>query len=270
MILERHRGLRENADAARGYTAGPGPEPPEREPRASYRRAGGYLAASQTDSRIKGALVTLAVHLFFVAAFFIQWGASHIARDAPALTVFDVAPPAAPPKPESERPQGPEQIEQPEAEPSPRPEPPRAELPNIVLPIDWPAMASELQPAPQTAEPAERTSAPSAKPLPPAPRISTGRPTWEGMVLAALDKAKRYPRDAQFARQQGVPWIRFVIDRQGRVLSSRLERSSGYASLDREAVALPRRAEPLPSPPATVGGDTIELVVPVEFFMKGR
>lgn len=62
-----------------------------------------------------------------------------------------------------------------------------------------------------------------------------------------------------------MPYIRFVMDRAGKVLSSRLERSSGFPDLDREAVALPKRAQPLPKPPNDKPGDTIELVVPVEF-----
>ncbi|MGC4252802.1 MAG: energy transducer TonB [Sphingobium sp.] len=85
-----------------------------------------------------------------------------------------------------------------------------------------------------------------------------------------MNKAKRYPRDAQRARQQGVPYIRFTMNRDGRVLSSVLERSSGVPSLDREAVSLPRRAQPLPKPPDEVPGDPIELVVPVQFFLSAR
>lgn len=86
-------------------------------------------------------------------------------------------------------------------------------------------------------------------------------------MLGALNKVKRYPREASFRRQQGVPYIRFVMNREGSVLSVRLERSSGIRSLDGEAVSLPRRAEPFPKPPEDVVGETIELVVPVEFFM---
>ena len=78
---------------------------------------------------------------------------------------------------------------------------------------------------------------------------------------------KRYPRDAHFAGQQGVPYMRFIMDRQGKVLSVRLERSSGFRSLDKEALALPKRAQPLPKPPEDVKGEAIELVVPVEFFI---
>lgn len=69
-------------------------------------------------------------------------------------------------------------------------------------------------------------------------------------------------------RQQGVPYIRFVMDRDGHVLSSRLERSSGFDALDRAALELPKQAQPLPKPPEDRLGDKIELVVPVEFFLR--
>lgn len=69
-------------------------------------------------------------------------------------------------------------------------------------------------------------------------------------------------------RQQGVPYIRFIMDREGKVLASRLERSCGVSELDREAVSLPKRASPLPKPPEDKSGDTLELVVPVEYFLK--
>ena len=60
------------------------------------------------------------------------------------------------------------------------------------------------------------------------------------------------------------------MDRQGRVLSAVLERGSGDAALDREAVALLGRAQPLPKPPPEITGDPISLSVPVEFFMGRR
>ncbi|MBA4750668.1 MAG: energy transducer TonB [Sphingopyxis sp.] len=95
---------------------------------------------------------------------------------------------------------------------------------------------------------------------------------WQGAVLAALHKAKRYPRDAQRARQQGVPQIHFTMNREGKVLSVTLEHSSGFHALDEEALALPRRAQPLPKPPEEIrpGQDMIELVVPIEFFLRVR
>ena len=65
-----------------------------------------------------------------------------------------------------------------------------------------------------------------------------------------------------------MPWIRFTSDREGRVRSVRLERPSGFDALDREALALPMRASPLPKPPESVTGNRIELTVPIEFFLS--
>jgi protein TonB len=58
------------------------------------------------------------------------------------------------------------------------------------------------------------------------------------------------------------------MDRAGRVLASRIERSSGRALLDREALAMLARAEVGPAPPPEISGATIELTIPVEFFLS--
>jgi protein TonB len=67
--------------------------------------------------------------------------------------------------------------------------------------------------------------------------------------------------------------VRLVIDRSGRLLSSALVHSKGYARLDGEAMDLVRRASPLPKPPPEVQGDTIDFAVPIDFYFdtaKGR
>lgn len=207
--------------------------------------------------------VSMIVLLILGGALF-TWR-TYSAPPAPAtLSVFDVAPPAAPPEPPSEIPPGPEQVEK----EKPLPERPKIEPPEIQLRSDNPITLPVPKPVPDPGPPVEKTTAPEARPLPPAPQASNAKPTWEGAVLAALNAKKRYPRDAQFSRQQGMPYIRFVMDRDGKVLSVSLERSSGFASLDREAVALPKRASPLPKPPEDVSGKTIELVLPIEFFLS--
>ena len=87
-------------------------------------------------------------------------------------------------------------------------------------------------------------------------------------LLAWLQKHKEYPRDARRRNQQGTALLYFEIDREGRILNAKLQQSSGYGSLDGEALALIRRAEPLPMPPPEVQGDPIRLVVPVQFFLR--
>jgi len=84
--------------------------------------------------------------------------------------------------------------------------------------------------------------------------------TWRGSVMAHLNRHKRYPGGGR-----GTSSVAFTIDRRGRVLSARLIRSSGSAILDREAVALARRASPVPAPPANIGRGSITLTVPVRF-----
>lgn len=177
----------------------------------------------------------------------------------------ELAPPAAPPVPPSEKPPGPKQrrVEAPKPKAVPELARPPVDIPPLILPAEPPDPTRV-----EAKKAAPETTAPPARPAPQAAQASSGMPTWQGLVLGRLNRFKRYPSAAQFRRQQGVPYIRFVIDRDGKVLSSRLERSSGYAALDAEAVALPKRAQPLPKPPDDVGGATLELVAPVEFFLR--
>jgi protein TonB len=62
--------------------------------------------------------------------------------------------------------------------------------------------------------------------------------------------------------------LRFLLARDGRVLGAELERSSGHDLLDKEVLALIRRAEPLPSFPAELTQQQLELVLPVPFSLR--
>jgi protein TonB len=86
------------------------------------------------------------------------------------------------------------------------------------------------------------------------------RSSWRAAIAAHLNQHKRYPGSGA-----GISTITFSIDRSGKVLSARLLRSSGNAALDAEAVAMARRASPLPKPPAGIAGDNLSLTVPVRY-----
>lgn len=62
--------------------------------------------------------------------------------------------------------------------------------------------------------------------------------------------------------------LRSVINLEGKVLSSRIERCSGFRTLHDEALSLPTRGRAHCPNRNDVKGDTIELVVPVEFIMR--
>jgi protein TonB len=97
---------------------------------------------------------------------------------------------------------------------------------------------------------------------------SAALPTWKGLLVRHLERYKRYPPEAQRARQEGIAYVRFVMARDGRVLVASIERGTGVPSLDREGLDLLRRAEPLPPLPADQPGETMALVVPIQFAMR--
>lgn len=86
-------------------------------------------------------------------------------------------------------------------------------------------------------------------------------------MLARLESVKRYPSAARVRRIQGVTFVRFRATRSGDVIFARLERGSGSDVLDRAAIETVRRARPLPAIPSD-RPDEIEIVVPVEFYLR--
>lgn len=126
---------------------------------------------------------------------------------------------------------------------------------------------------------AEQPSAPPASTVPAGPRVQAPQDSsgsgeqamvlWQMQLLGHLERHKRYPRQAQRRREQGVAQVQFAVDRQGGVRDVRLLQGSGVAVLDGEALAVMQRAAPVPAPPAALG-DAVRVVVPVTFFLDRR
>lgn len=89
-----------------------------------------------------------------------------------------------------------------------------------------------------------------------------------GQLRAWLERHKDYPRMAQRRRIEGRVMLGFVIDRQGAVLSWRIERSSGHDILDAAVVDLIVRAAPLPAIPAGLALAQLDVVVPIDFGLR--
>ena len=86
-------------------------------------------------------------------------------------------------------------------------------------------------------------------------------------VMSWLNTHKEYPAELKKQKKQGVVTIRFSIDREGAVLSSTIEKSSGIPTLDSAALAMLSRASPLPPIPDAINRDTLTLVIPVEYSL---
>lgn len=230
--------------------------------------------------------LALCMHGAGAAALLAHWNESATSvANAPAITI-DLAPvPVAPETKPNELPPGPQQSE---AEPEPEPDPvkpvekvelppePQAEPLTAVLPPPKPMekpkekkpqqLHASLASAPSSAEQrAERTAAP----MPGASsRDSTALPGWKSLLVATLERNKRYPAQAQARGEHGVAELAFSIDRHGGVHHAHIVRSSGSSLLDGETLAMLERAAPLPPPPPELAGAEIAIVVPIRYNLR--
>lgn len=94
------------------------------------------------------------------------------------------------------------------------------------------------------------------------------RQDYLATLAAWLERHKQYPLQARARGEEGTVLLRFTIDRDGRLLSWRIDRGSGSASLDREVGTMLQRAEPLPPIPDAMAQAQLELTVPVRFRLR--
>lgn len=94
------------------------------------------------------------------------------------------------------------------------------------------------------------------------------RSDYYQQVLAWLERHKRYPRRSKLRNEQGVVMLRFVVSRDGSVSTSGIKQSSGYKRLDKEALGMIERAQPLPAIPADMRAAQLNLVIPVKFELR--
>jgi protein TonB len=214
--------------------------------------------------------------------------------DAVAIAVDFAPQAAAPPAPKRDVAPGPDQVKTPKVKPLPTP---------VVkkLPFDPPpeTKAADIKPDVAFAKQSAEDVKPDVQKQPPAPDttrqvaldvkadkkleapitggVSAGstkaEALWDALVRAKLGRLLRYPIASMRLHEEDTVMVRLVIDRSGRLLSSALVHSKGYARLDGEAMDLVRRASPLPKPPPEVQGDTIDFAVPIDFYFdtaKGR
>ena len=132
------------------------------------------------------------------------------------------------------------------------------------------------------AEAAPPQAAPIASPAPPGPVPSAaqgaapvsggGNPgakqDFKALVLAWIEKHKRYPESARRRGIEGKPMVRFRLDRSGRVLEASMARATGRRDLDEAAVRTIERADPFPAFPPELTDQTMEFTVPIDFSMR--
>ena len=93
-------------------------------------------------------------------------------------------------------------------------------------------------------------------------------PGWKSLLVATLERNKRYPAQAQARGEHGVAELAFSVDRHGGVHHAHILRSSGSSLLDSETMAMLERAAPLPPPPPELAGAEIAIVVPIRYNLR--
>lgn len=140
-----------------------------------------------------------------------------------------------------------------------------APLPTIVV-----SQAKSSWTAPLPVTPADRMAVPppakAAEPTPPT-NAATMDDSWQGQLAVWLATHKSYPEAARRVGEEGSPSIRFVVARDGRVLSVELARSSGSKALDDAAVALLQGAR-VPPFPSTMQQETATVTVSLRYSLK--
>ena len=231
----------------------------------------------RTIGRWTGSLIAVAL-LHVVGGFLLlHWHAAVEPIEAPpAAIMIDLPPvpvplpvPTPPPPPVFEPPKPPEPIR--EALPEPKVVPPK---PAVVLPPkpkpvprtveDAPPPRSEQPPVAAAPRPPEPVTAP------PAPAAPAASPTYDGLLVAQIQRNKNYPPAAQRTNIQGRPVVRFTLARNGSLLSVELLKSCGHSMLDDAAVATIKRAAPFPPFPPELTQPENTWNVPVNFELLRR
>jgi periplasmic protein TonB len=145
---------------------------------------------------------------------------------------------------------------------------PKEELSTLAPLLLSPAVPTEAakataRPTSEIAQESERSVTPAQGTGESAQRV---RAAWQKELIAHLNQHKRYPANGSLDSVEIL--VNFVLDEDGRVLSSAIVRASGDASFDEAALAMIRRSDPVPKPPPLVVQQGLSFTLPVIFRIK--
>lgn len=246
-----------------------------------------WLDAQQTERWGKALAIVLALHGVVLAAAILWQGVA--VTPPPEMTVsLDLAPIPEPVEPPAAAPAA-APAPQPVAQPVPKPviPPPPVVEPDVPLPVIAPPAPKLVRAPVPAAPPASAAPSPDgvaggtgtgaadsdgrAAAGPPRGRRGGGDTAagWHGRVMAHLDRHKKYPPAAKMMKREGRVHIHLMVDRNGEVLAVSVARGAGFKAFDDEAVAVVKRAQPLPPPPSELEGDRIPVNMSINFSLQG-
>jgi periplasmic protein TonB len=229
------------------------------------------IAADSYDLRrwMLSAAAVIAIHATLVVRL-TTWHERLPGDEGTEAIIVDLAPVVAPPTesrndlapaPEQQQSKAVQDVQQPEQTPQekivPPPPVPDAEvkLPEEAKPPDKPKEEA-TPPVPETTSP-------------PRPRPSAAQTaSWHRRIAQQVERHKGYPASARARHETGTAELAFTLDRNGKVVTSRIVRTSGSAALDQETIDTVRRAQPFSPPPPNMPGETFDFTVPIRFNIR--
>ena len=99
--------------------------------------------------------------------------------------------------------------------------------------------------------------------------IKKKRESYSAILNKAIAKQKNYPRIATMRGWQGKTIIDLKIDGQGNLINSKIKQKSGFKILDKEGMAMVKRASPFPKPPKELESlGSFNVTVPISFSLQ--
>ena len=239
---------------------------------------------------IAAGAIVVAAHACLVAAYMYVAPQEELAGAASPPILVDLAPEAAAPESEADLAPG-EESKESEEQPVPEVkqqvveepiiEVPQTETPEpeiVIPPKKEEVVEKKEEPTPKPPKPVEKKpierseksvnqhqSAPKTPrrartiTAPNAGNAGSALPTYKGLISAHLQRFKR-PGSGN-----GLVVVTFTVARSGRVLSRSVARSSGSSVVDREALALIARAQPMPAFPAAMTEQSMVFTLGIRF-----
>lgn len=193
----------------------------------------------------------------------------------------------AEPEPATEPAVEPEPVREPEplAEPEPEPVVEREAVPSADVDRAEPEVEDTLEVAPEPIELPEETAADAGTGADAGTREGGDRGEADGATTAGggdpgavadyhtrlqahLARFKRYPRQAQRRREEGVVILAFIAHADGAVSEVEIMEGSGSRLLDEAALDMVERARPLPEFTDDMGARQLRIQVPVSFNLR--
>ena len=207
-----------------------------------------YAHPRSSGRRTAGIILTIVLHIVLIYALLHGLARKIVSIVAPPLET-KIIEEIKPPQPEKPPPPPPKL----QAPPPPFIPPPEV---NIQIPIQPPPTITA---APTPPPPAPVVIAP---PPPPAPAAPVRTPP---VVLASSCEKPEYPSASRRANETGTVLLSFLIDQSGKVIDSKIERSSGFRRLDEAAKAGLGLCK---FRPATVNGAAVQAWARIEYVWR--